>query len=111
MIDEWELNGDVIPRALAREGIKAVVDGGVSELGGRYVLSARLVSAQTGEGIETLLGTIEPTELIDPTIGRHHGCAEPTRVAQMSATAWLIAACFLIIATSTLWFLFTRPRR
>jgi tetratricopeptide (TPR) repeat protein len=53
-----------------REGIKAVVDGTVTELGGSYVLSARLVSAQTGEEMGTFRETAEEEKEMIPAIGR-----------------------------------------
>ena len=53
-----------------REGIKAVVDGTVTELGGSYVLSARLVSAQTGEEMSTFRETAAEAKDIIPAIGR-----------------------------------------
>jgi tetratricopeptide (TPR) repeat protein len=53
-----------------REGIKAVIDGNVTELGGSYVLSARLVAAQTGEEIATFRETADDAKEIIPAIGR-----------------------------------------
>ena len=53
-----------------REGIKAVVDGTVTSLGGRYVLSARLVSAQTGEEMATFREAADELNDILPAIGR-----------------------------------------
>ena len=53
-----------------REGIKAVIDGNVTELGGSYVLSARLVSAQTGEEMATFRETADDAKEIIPAIGR-----------------------------------------
>ena len=52
-----------------REGMKAIVDGRVTALGGGYVLSARLVAAQTGEELAVVRETAdEPGDLI-PAIG------------------------------------------
>jgi tetratricopeptide (TPR) repeat protein/tRNA A-37 threonylcarbamoyl transferase component Bud32 len=53
-----------------REGIKAVIDGNVTELGGSYVLSARLVAAQTGDEIATFRETADEAKEIIPAIGR-----------------------------------------
>ncbi len=53
-----------------REGIKAVIDGDIVTLGGSYVLSARLVSAQTGEDLATFRETAESDKDIIPAISR-----------------------------------------
>jgi len=53
-----------------REGIKAVIDGAIVELGGSYVLSARLVSAQTGEELATFRETASDDRDIIPAISR-----------------------------------------
>lgn len=53
-----------------REGIKAVVDGEVVTLGGSYVLSARLVAAQTGEEMTSLRETASDARDLVPAIGR-----------------------------------------
>jgi tetratricopeptide (TPR) repeat protein len=53
-----------------REGIKAVIDGGIVELGGSYVLSARLISAQDGEELATFRETAENDRDIIPAISR-----------------------------------------
>jgi len=53
-----------------REGIKAVVDGTVTELGGSYVLSARLVSAQTGQEMATFRETAGEAKDIIPAIDK-----------------------------------------
>jgi tetratricopeptide (TPR) repeat protein/tRNA A-37 threonylcarbamoyl transferase component Bud32 len=53
-----------------REGIKAVIDGTVTELGGSYVLSARLVSAQTGEEMATFRETAAEAKDIIPAIDK-----------------------------------------
>ena len=54
----------------AREGIKAVIDGAVVSLGGSYVLSARVVSAQTGEELATFRETADAAKDIIPAISR-----------------------------------------
>jgi tetratricopeptide (TPR) repeat protein len=53
-----------------REGIKAVLEGDVVALGGRYVLSARLVAAQTGGELATFRETADDASDIIPTISR-----------------------------------------
>ncbi|MBI1808681.1 MAG: protein kinase [Gemmatimonadetes bacterium] len=53
-----------------REGIKAVIDGAVVSLGGSYVLSARLVSAQSGEELATFRETADAAKDIIPAISR-----------------------------------------
>jgi tetratricopeptide (TPR) repeat protein/tRNA A-37 threonylcarbamoyl transferase component Bud32 len=53
-----------------REGIKAVIDGDVVSLGGRYVLSARLVSAQNGEELATFREDAKDANDIIPAISR-----------------------------------------
>ena len=54
----------------AREGVKALLDGQIVLLGGGYVLSARLVSASSGEELASFRETANgPTELI-PAISR-----------------------------------------
>ena len=54
----------------SREGIKAVVDGNVVELGGGYVLSARLIAAQTGEELAAFRETADAPSDIIPAISR-----------------------------------------
>jgi tetratricopeptide (TPR) repeat protein len=51
-----------------REGTKAVLEGTVVELGGRYVFSARLVAAQTGEELATFRETADEAKDIIPAI-------------------------------------------
>ena len=53
-----------------REGIKAVIDGDIVTLGGRYVLSARLVSAQDGEDLATFREEASDANDIIPAISR-----------------------------------------
>jgi eukaryotic-like serine/threonine-protein kinase len=53
-----------------REGIKAVIEGEVLSLGGRYVLSARLVAAQTGDELASLSETADDANDIIPAISR-----------------------------------------
>jgi tetratricopeptide (TPR) repeat protein len=53
-----------------REGIKAVIDGEVLALGGSYVLSARLLSAQTGEQLATFRETASDDKDIIAAISR-----------------------------------------
>ena len=53
-----------------REGMKAVIDGKVTPLGGRYVLTARLVSAQTGEEYGVFTEQADDEGELIPAIGR-----------------------------------------
>jgi tetratricopeptide (TPR) repeat protein/tRNA A-37 threonylcarbamoyl transferase component Bud32 len=53
-----------------REGIKAVIDGEVVTLGGTYVLSLRLITAQTGEELATFRETANEAKDIIPAISR-----------------------------------------
>jgi len=54
----------------AREGIKAIVDGGVTPLAGGYVVTVRLVDAATGDGLASFRETIGgPGELL-PTLDK-----------------------------------------
>ena len=53
-----------------REGLKAVIDGEVVALGGSYVLSVRLVSAQSGEELAALRETASDGKDIIPAISR-----------------------------------------
>ena len=51
-----------------REGIKAVVDGSLLGVGGRYVLALRLVSAQTGGELATFRETADDQSEILPAV-------------------------------------------
>ena len=53
-----------------REGVKAVLDGDVVSLGGRYVLSARLLSAQSGEQLAAFSEQAASQNDLIPAIGR-----------------------------------------
>ncbi len=53
-----------------REGIKAVIDGDVVALGGSYVLSVRLVAAQSGEELAAFRETAGEAKDIIPAISR-----------------------------------------
>jgi Tfp pilus assembly protein PilF len=53
-----------------REGIKAVIDGDVVTLGGGYVLSVRLVSAQSGDELAAFRETATDASQIIPAISR-----------------------------------------
>jgi tetratricopeptide (TPR) repeat protein len=53
-----------------REGIKAVIDGEVVSLGGSYVLSLRLITAQSGEELATYRETASEAKDIIPAISR-----------------------------------------
>jgi tetratricopeptide (TPR) repeat protein len=57
----------------AREGIKGIVDGGVTPLGTGYVVTVRLVEASTGDDLAAFRETIDgPGELI-PTLDKLSG--------------------------------------
>ncbi len=53
-----------------REGIKAVIDGSLLGVGGRYVIAMRLVSAQTGEELATFRETADNQSELLPTVDR-----------------------------------------
>jgi tetratricopeptide (TPR) repeat protein len=53
-----------------REGIKAVIDGSLLNVGGRYVLAMRLVSAQTGDELATFRETADNESEILPAVDR-----------------------------------------
>jgi eukaryotic-like serine/threonine-protein kinase len=61
---------NVARQIAAREGIKAVIDGEVVALGGSYVLSARLVAAQTGDELASFRETASEAKDIIPAISR-----------------------------------------
>jgi tetratricopeptide (TPR) repeat protein/TolB-like protein len=61
---------DLAREIATREGVKAVLAGDVVSLGGSYVLSARLVAAQTGEELATFRETAGEAKDIIPTISR-----------------------------------------
>ena len=53
-----------------RDGVKAVLDGDVVSLGGRYVVSARLLSAQSGEQLAAFSEQAASQNDLIPAIGR-----------------------------------------
>jgi tetratricopeptide (TPR) repeat protein len=53
-----------------REGIKAVIDGSLLGVGGRYVIALRLVSAQTGDELATFRETANDQSEILPVVDR-----------------------------------------
>ena len=53
-----------------REGIKAVIDGSLVGVGGRYVVALRLVSAQTGDELATFRETAASESELLPTVDR-----------------------------------------
>jgi tetratricopeptide (TPR) repeat protein/tRNA A-37 threonylcarbamoyl transferase component Bud32 len=61
---------DVAREIATREGVKAVLDGGVVSLGGRYVLSARLLSPQDGEQMASFREEAANQNDLIPAIGR-----------------------------------------
>jgi len=60
-----------LARAIAsREGLKAVLDGDIVSLGGRYVLSTRLISAQDGTQLAAFKEEADSQNDLIPAIGR-----------------------------------------
>jgi tetratricopeptide (TPR) repeat protein len=53
-----------------REGIKAVIDGSLLGVGGRYVIAMRLVSAQSGEELATFRETADNQSELLPAVDR-----------------------------------------
>jgi tetratricopeptide (TPR) repeat protein len=53
-----------------RDGVKAVLDGDIVSLGGRYVVSARLLSAQSGEQLAAFTEQAESQNDLIPALGR-----------------------------------------
>jgi eukaryotic-like serine/threonine-protein kinase len=53
-----------------REGIKAVIDGSLVGVGGRYVIAMRLLSAQTGDALATFRETADDQAGILPAVDR-----------------------------------------
>jgi tetratricopeptide (TPR) repeat protein len=53
-----------------REGIKAVIDGTLLGVGGRYVIAMRLVSAQSGEELASFRETADNSSELLPTVDR-----------------------------------------
>jgi eukaryotic-like serine/threonine-protein kinase len=74
-----------------REGIKAVLAGDVVALGGRYVMSVRLIAAQTGDELLTFRETADDETEIIPTISRlskrvRAKVGDPLRAVQRART-------------------------
>ena len=61
---------DVAREIATRDGVKAVLDGNVVSLGGRYVVSTRLLSAQSGDQLATFSEEAASQNDLIPTIGR-----------------------------------------
>jgi tetratricopeptide (TPR) repeat protein len=61
---------DVARQLATRDGVKAVLDGNVVALGGRYVVSTRLVSATTGEELASFRQEASSQNDLIPAIGR-----------------------------------------
>jgi tetratricopeptide (TPR) repeat protein len=61
---------DLAREVATRDGIKAVIDGDIVSLGGSYVLSVRLVSAQSGEQLAAFRETAADQKEIIPAISR-----------------------------------------
>src|SRR5204863_6041 len=53
-----------------REGIKAVVGGTITPVGGSYIVTARLVNAQSGDELAVFRETAKDAEDIIPTVDR-----------------------------------------
>ncbi len=53
-----------------RDGVKAVLDGDIVSLGGRYVVSARLLSAQSGEQLAAFTEQAASQNDLIPAVGR-----------------------------------------
>ena len=60
----------VARQVATRDGVKAVLDGNVVALGGRYVVSTRLVSAQTGEELAAFRAEASSQNDLIPAVGR-----------------------------------------
>ena len=61
---------DLARQIATREGLKAVLDGDIVSLGGRYVLSARLISAQDGAQLAAFKEEAASQNDLIPAIGR-----------------------------------------
>jgi tetratricopeptide (TPR) repeat protein len=61
---------DIAREIATRDGIKAVLDGNVVSLGGRYVVSTRLLSAQSGEQLASFTQEAASQNDLIPAIGR-----------------------------------------
>jgi len=61
---------DVAREIATREGVKAVLDGNIVSLGGRYVVSTRLLSAQSGEQLASFSEEAASQNDLIPAIGR-----------------------------------------
>ena len=64
------LNDSVAREIAVREGIKAVVAGDVAMVGSRYVLSAELLAAETGEVLAAGRETADDSTQLVPTVDR-----------------------------------------
>lgn len=64
------LNAAIASEVALREGIKAIVDGDVTPLGGGFILTARLIAPETGDELASFRETADgPTDLI-PAVER-----------------------------------------
>jgi eukaryotic-like serine/threonine-protein kinase len=61
---------DVAREIATRDGVKAVLDGNIVSLGGRYVVSTRLLSAQSGEQLASFSEEAASQNDLIPAIGR-----------------------------------------
>jgi tRNA A-37 threonylcarbamoyl transferase component Bud32/tetratricopeptide (TPR) repeat protein len=61
---------EVAREIATRDGVKAVLDGNVVALGGRYVVSTRLLAAQSGEELATFRAEASSQNDLIPAVGR-----------------------------------------
>ncbi|MDB4907359.1 MAG: hypothetical protein JWO05_2143 [Gemmatimonadetes bacterium] len=67
---DTRLTSDLAQELAQREGVKAIVDGTVQTLGAGFIVSLRLVGADSGQALASFQGTANsPADLI-PTIGK-----------------------------------------
>jgi len=67
---DTRVDEDVAVEAAVREGIKAVVAGGVARVGGSYVFTARLVAAESGQDLVNLRESAADSSKVLETIDR-----------------------------------------
>ncbi|MGH7688598.1 MAG: protein kinase domain-containing protein, partial [Gemmatimonadaceae bacterium] len=67
---DTRINADVARQIAQRDGSKAVITGDITPLGGGFVVTARIVAAESGNELASFQGTANsPSELI-PTVGK-----------------------------------------
>ena len=67
---ESRIDFDLARTIASREGLKAVLDGDIVSLGGRYRLTTRLISAQDGSQLATFTEDADSQNDLIPAIGR-----------------------------------------